>query len=57
LNAEETLDFYGRLFKLEAAEPASGRPAHRPVGLSADKKRILRNTPRACDKRIGLPRP
>src|SRR5437868_5560741 len=43
LNAEETLDFYGRLFKL-SPEVRRERAARLidTVGLSADKKRILK---------------
>src|ERR1700680_2580944 len=43
LNAEETLDFYGRLFKLDArARRARAAELIDLVGLSADKKRILK---------------
>src|ERR671924_354976 len=43
LNAEETLDFYGRLFDLNPAErrKRAGQLID-IVGLSADKKRILK---------------
>jgi ABC-2 type transport system ATP-binding protein len=55
LNAEETLDFYGRLFKI----PAHIRRERAArlidiVGLSADKKRILREYSKGMRQRIGL---
>ncbi len=55
LNAEETLDFYGRLFKI----PATVRRERAArlidiVGLSADKKRILREYSKGMRQRIGL---
>src|ERR1700686_2123478 len=55
LNAEETLDFYGRLFKLDAAERRS-RAARLIdlVGLAADKKRILKEYSKGMRQRIGL---
>src|SRR6202050_2789738 len=55
LNAEETLDFYGRLFKLDAAERRS-RAARliELVGLAADKKRILKEYSKGMRQRIGL---
>src|SRR5437867_2690719 len=55
LNAEETLDFYGRLFKLDAAERRE-RAARLIdlVGLSADKKRILKEYSKGMRQRIGL---
>ena len=55
LNAEETLDFYGRLFKLapnvrrERAEKLIDI-----VGLSRDKKRILKEYSKGMRQRIGL---
>src|SRR5436190_11246606 len=55
LNAEETLDFYGRLFKLDAQERR--RRADRlieTVGLKNDKKRILREYSKGMRQRIGL---
>src|SRR5579864_8225627 len=43
LNAEETLDFYGRLFKLDAAERrAKSQELIERVGLKNDRKRPLR---------------
>jgi ABC-2 type transport system ATP-binding protein len=55
LNAEETLDFYGRLFKLDAAERRK-RAANliELVGLSGDKKRILKEYSKGMRQRIGL---
>src|SRR6516225_9162669 len=55
LNAEETLDFYGRLFKLD---PALRRKRAQDlidvVGLSADKKRVLKEYSKGMRQRIGL---
>ncbi|HYV37339.1 MAG TPA: ABC transporter ATP-binding protein, partial [Gemmataceae bacterium] len=55
LNAEETLDFYGRLFNLAPAERKK-RAARLIdlVGLSADKKRNLREYSKGMRQRIGL---
>src|SRR5471030_115842 len=55
LNAEETLDLYGRLFKLDAAERRE-RAARLIdlVGLSQDKKRILKEYSKGMRQRIGL---
>lgn len=55
LNAEETLDFYGRLFDL----PASVRVKRAQelidrVGLGRDKKRQLREYSKGMRQRIGL---
>jgi ABC-2 type transport system ATP-binding protein len=55
LNAEETLDFYGRLFNI----PSSVREKRAAelidmVGLSRDKKRILREYSKGMRQRIGL---
>jgi ABC-2 type transport system ATP-binding protein len=55
LNAEETLDFYGRLFNLsptvrrERAQTLIDR-----VGLGGDKKRILKEYSKGMRQRIGL---
>jgi ABC-2 type transport system ATP-binding protein len=55
LNAEETLDFYGRLFKLDPevrrhrAQDLIGK-----VGLEADKKRVLKEYSKGMRQRIGL---
>jgi ABC-2 type transport system ATP-binding protein len=55
LNAEETLDFYGRLFNMP---PQVRRDrAHElieMVGLAADKKRILKEYSKGMRQRIGL---
>lgn len=55
LNAEETLDFYGRLFQLE---PSLRRDRAdkliETVGLKNDKKRILREYSKGMRQRIGL---
>jgi ABC-2 type transport system ATP-binding protein len=55
LNAEETLDFYGRLFKLtpEVRRKRADDLIDR-VGLSADKKRILKEYSKGMRQRIGL---
>jgi ABC-2 type transport system ATP-binding protein len=55
LNAEETLDFYGRLFDIPA-ETRRTRAAEliRMVGLENDKKRILREYSKGMRQRIGL---
>src|SRR6185312_15747729 len=55
LNAEETLDFYGRLFNM----PAERRRRRAGelidmVGLAADKKRILKEYSKGMRQRIGL---
>ncbi len=55
LSAEETLDFYGRLFNLD---PADRRKRAQQlidiVGLSADKKRKLKEYSKGMRQRIGL---
>jgi ABC-2 type transport system ATP-binding protein len=55
LNAEETLDFYGRLFNLPPGERQK-RAARLIdiVGLGADKKRSLREYSKGMRQRIGL---
>src|SRR5262245_42979509 len=57
LNAEETLDFYGRLFKA-TANPAIRRKKSQEliemVGLKADRKRTLREYSKGKRQRIGL---
>src|SRR5262249_587856 len=55
LNAEETLDFYGRLFNM----PASKRQKRAQeligtVGLANDKKRILQEYSKGMRQRVGL---
>jgi ABC-2 type transport system ATP-binding protein len=55
LNAEETLHFYGRLFKISSAERA--KRVDRlidMVGLSAAKHRQLREYSKGMQRRIGL---
>src|SRR5437868_2181516 len=55
LNAEETLDFYGRLFDIDP-EVRRKRAAEliETVGLGADKKRILKEYSKGMRQRIGL---
>lgn len=55
LNAEETLDFYGRLFNIDP-DVRRKRAAELIdiVGLSADKKRILKEYSKGMRQRIGL---
>jgi ABC-2 type transport system ATP-binding protein len=55
LNAEETLDFYGRLFNLDP-DVRKKRAAELIdiVGLSSDKKRILKEYSKGMRQRIGL---
>src|SRR5262245_34125744 len=55
LNAEETLDFYARLFDM----PASVRTRRseeliEKVGLARDKKRVLKEYSKGMRQRIGL---
>jgi ABC-2 type transport system ATP-binding protein len=55
LNAEETLDFYGRLFNLDPdIRRQRSQQLIEIVGLSADKKRILREYSKGMRQRIGL---
>src|SRR5438128_11805425 len=55
LNAEETLDFYGRLFNLDpAVRRRRAQELIDIVGLSADKKRILKEYSKGMRQRIGL---
>jgi ABC-2 type transport system ATP-binding protein len=55
LNAEETLDFYGRLFNIDP-DVRNTRAAELidMVGLSSDKKRILKEYSKGMRQRIGL---
>ncbi len=55
LNAEETLDFYGRLFTIPAAVRKQ-RIAHliEMVGLTSAKRRQLREYSKGMTRRIGL---
>ncbi len=55
LNAEETLDFYGRLFKMDG-DVRRKRAADliEKVGLANDKRRILKEYSKGMRQRIGL---
>ncbi len=55
LNAEETLDFYGRLFNMPAkVRRARAAELIRMVGLEGAKKRKLREYSKGMTRRIGL---
>ncbi len=55
LNAEETLDFYGRLFDMSAkVREARAAELINVVGLENDKKRTLREYSKGMRQRIGL---
>src|SRR5438477_7852170 len=55
LNAEETLDFYGRLFNLAPAlRRRRAAELIEKVGLKADRKRILKEYSKGMRQRIGL---
>ncbi len=55
LNAEETLDFYGRLFKLSSRDREErAQRLIETVGLGRDKKRILKEYSKGMRQRIGL---
>ncbi len=55
LNAEETLDFYGRLFNLDPTKRQQrAQQLIEKVGLKADRKRILREYSKGMRQRIGL---
>jgi ABC-2 type transport system ATP-binding protein len=55
LNAEETLDFYGRLFDLDPALRRSrAQKLIEVVGLANDKKRVLKEYSKGMRQRIGL---
>jgi ABC-2 type transport system ATP-binding protein len=55
LNAEETLDFYGRLFNMSpAVRQERAQKLIEMVGLAADKKRILKEYSKGMRQRIGL---
>src|SRR5947209_9884955 len=55
LTAEETLDFYGRLFDLKpAVRKQRAQQLIDIVGLAADKKRILKEYSKGMRQRIGL---
>jgi ABC-2 type transport system ATP-binding protein len=55
LNAEETLDFYGRLFDIPSAvREKRAAELIKIVGLEQDKKRTLREYSKGMRQRIGL---
>jgi ABC-2 type transport system ATP-binding protein len=55
LNAEETLDFYGRLFNLDPTKRQQrAQQLIEKVGLKGDRKRILREYSKGMRQRIGL---
>src|SRR5438876_7271999 len=55
LNAEETLDFYGRLFNMSANDRHQrAQKLIDMVGLANDKKRILKEYSKGMRQRIGL---
>ena len=55
LNAEETLDFYGRLFKMTKAERRQRtQDLIKKVGLEHAKKRALKEYSKGMTRRIGL---
>src|SRR5437899_8627115 len=55
LNAEETLDFYGRLFDMApAVRRKRAQELIDTVGLARDKKRILKEYSKGMRQRIGL---
>src|SRR3974377_1242163 len=55
LNAEETLDFYGRLFKIDpAVRRKRAEDLIEKVGLANDKRRILKEYSKGMRQRIGL---
>jgi ABC-2 type transport system ATP-binding protein len=55
LNAEETLDFYGRLFNLSAdVRRRRAQDLIERVGLKADRKRNLKEYSKGMRQRIGL---
>ncbi len=55
LNAEETLDFYGRLFNLDPkVRDKRAQDLIEDVGLKADRKRPLKEYSKGMRQRIGL---
>lgn len=55
LNAEETLDFYGRLFKMDPrVRRKRAAELIEMVGLERDKKRILKEYSKGMRQRIGF---
>src|SRR5271165_1552696 len=54
LNAEETLDFYGRLFNMSRADRRRrSQELIEMVGLAADKNRVLKEYSKGMRQRIG----
>lgn len=55
LNAEETLDFYGRLFNMSpGVREKRSQDLIEMVGLKADRRRILKEYSKGMRQRIGL---
>jgi ABC-2 type transport system ATP-binding protein len=55
LNAEETLDFYGRLFNIPTeVRQERAKKLIDKVGLTSDRKRILKEYSKGMRQRIGL---
>src|SRR5262249_38199047 len=55
LDAEETLDFYGRLFNMTPqVRRQRSKELIEMVGLAADKKRVLKEYSKGMQQRIGL---
>jgi len=55
LNADETLDFYGRLFKIDpTVRRKRADELIEKVGLASDKRRILKEYSKGMRQRIGL---
>src|SRR5205085_5107953 len=55
LNAEETLDFYGRLFDIDPdLRRKRSEELIETVGLTGDRKRILKEYSKGMRQRIGL---
>src|SRR5262249_50151335 len=55
LNAEETLDFYGRLFNMPSdVRRKRAQELIEMVGLARDKKRVLKEYSKGMRQRIGL---
>lgn len=55
LNAEETLDFYGRMFDISSEERETrARSLIETVGLTRDRKRPLKEYSKGMRQRIGL---
>jgi ABC-2 type transport system ATP-binding protein len=55
LNAEETLDFYGRLFNMSPAQrQKQSQDLIERVGLKADRKRVVKEYSKGMKQRLGL---